>query len=156
MRTIKTEVSYEYANNMTHTHAAWLHMDVTKWIIDLVDICHCAAIRSSWWHAAKTSNEGVVWENIPLELNFAERLALIHSEISEALEGGRKDLQSDHIPDFSMVDEELADALIRIFDTAGGIPGCRLGEAFVAKMRYNATRADHKPRARAAEGGKKF
>ncbi len=70
---------------------------------------------------------------------FAQRLALIHSEVSEALEGDRKDLMDDKLPQYKMQDVELADAIIRIFDLAGGL-GINLGEIVAAKMGYNATR----------------
>ena len=74
--------------------------------------------------------------------NFGEKIAMIHSEISEALEAHRKGLNSDHLPGFSGVAEELADAVIRIFALAGrmGIP---LGEALIAKSLFNLTR-EHK------------
>lgn len=64
---------------------------------------------------------------------------LIVSEIAEACEGDRKDLQSDHIKGFSMVEEELADAIIRIGDYAAARE-LRVAEAVVAKMIYNAGR----------------
>jgi hypothetical protein len=54
-----------------------------------------------------------------------------------------------------MAEVELADALIRIFDYAGGF-GYDIGGAFVEKMAYNATRADHTAAERLKENGKKF
>lgn len=54
-----------------------------------------------------------------------------------------------------MLEVELADAVIRIFDTAGGL-GLDLPGALAEKLAYNARRQDHKPDARKAEGGKKF
>lgn len=71
--------------------------------------------------------------------NTGEKIALMHSELSEALEADRKNLQSDHIPDFTGVEEELADVLIRIFDFAG-YHELNLGAAFIAKMQFNLTR----------------
>lgn len=71
--------------------------------------------------------------------NTAEKLALMHSELSEALEADRKHLRSEHIPEFTGVEEELADCLIRILDFAG-YHNLRLGEAFIAKLQYNLTR----------------
>jgi len=44
--------------------------------------------------------------------NFGELIALIHSEVSEALEADRRG-------DINMVGEEFADILIRVFDAAG-------------------------------------
>jgi NTP pyrophosphatase (non-canonical NTP hydrolase) len=102
--------------------------------------CHKAACVSGWWQTDR---------------NFGELIALIHSELSEALEAGRKDLVSDHLPDFSGVEEELADVLIRVFDLAGAL-GIRLGAALIAKLEYNRTREDHKPENRAKAGGKAF
>lgn len=71
--------------------------------------------------------------------NKGELIALMHSELSEALEADRKDLRSDHIPAFTGVEEELADCIIRILDFSGAFE-LRLGDAIIAKLQYNATR----------------
>ena len=63
-------------------------------------------------------------------------LCLIHSEISEAMEGHRKNLMDDKIPHRSMLEVELADALIRICDMAGGL-GLDLEGAVLEKLEYN-------------------
>jgi NTP pyrophosphatase (non-canonical NTP hydrolase) len=77
------------------------------------------------------------------------RLALIHSELSEALEGIRKGNQPDsHIPEFSSEEAEMADAVIRIMNLANS-NGSRLAEAIVAKQNYNRERPFR-------HGGKKF
>jgi hypothetical protein len=54
-----------------------------------------------------------------------------------------------------MFEVELADAVIRIFDLAGGY-GLDLGGALAEKLEYNASRADHKPENRKDLFGKKF
>ena len=80
---------------------------------------------------------------------FGEKIALMHAELSEALEGYRNNLAaSDHIPDFTPVEEKFADAVIRMmsFSAANGL---RLGQAILAKMNFNAGRPFK-------HGGKKF
>lgn len=109
---------------------------------DMIKECHGRAVRAGWYSSDGTRNVG-------------EMLALEHSEISERLEAVRKNLPSEHLPGFSGEEEEAADSLIRLLDYAG-YRGLRLGEAYVQKLCYNATRRDHKPEVRAAEGGKKF
>lgn len=64
------------------------------------------------------------------------KIALMHSELSEGLEGLRKGLTSDKVPEFTAEEEELADAFIRIMDRAGE-KNLRLGEAIIAKHEYN-------------------
>lgn len=59
-------------------------------------------------------------------------LALVHSEVSEALEGFRKG-------DKENVAEELADVLIRVLDAAGGL-GIDIDAEVRVKMAKNATR----------------
>lgn len=69
----------------------------------------------------------------------AQRIALMHSELSEGLEGHRKDLMDDHLPHRSSFEVELADALIRILDAAGHYKLDILG-AVQEKLAYNRSR----------------
>lgn len=71
--------------------------------------------------------------------NTGEKIALMHSELSEALEADRKSLNAEHILGFTGVEEELADVIIRILDFAGHHQ-LHLGEALSAKIAYNLTR----------------
>jgi NTP pyrophosphatase (non-canonical NTP hydrolase) len=64
---------------------------------------------------------------------MATWLALIHSEVSEALEADRKG-------DSENFAEELADVCIRIFDLCG-LKGIDLQSAIIKKMAYNLTRS---------------
>lgn len=103
--------------------------------------------NQQWWHDLNTGEK--------LDRNVPEMLALVHSEISEALEGHRKNLNDSHLPHRKSIEVELADALIRIFDLGAGL-GLDLGGAYEEKMAYNATRDDHKREARLQENGKKY
>ncbi len=79
----------------------------------------------------------------------ARRIALMHSELSEALEGLRHgNGPSEHIPEFSAVEEEYADTIIRICDHAQE-RGWRIAEAIIAKANFNKGRSFR-------HGGKKF
>ncbi len=87
--------------------------------------------------------------------NKAELLFLIISEVVEAGEGARKDLMDDKLPHRKMLEVELADTLIRLFDFAGAY-GLDLEGALREKLSYNKKREDHKPENREKEGGKRW
>lgn len=75
------------------------------------------------------------------ELNDGEIIALIHSELSECLEGLRHGNPPDsHCPEFSSAEVELADTIIRILHY-GARKSFQIGYALFAKARYNSTRA---------------
>lgn len=111
--------------------------------------CHTPAVAAGWW----INKDGTDPRDNPY--CFSNKLALIHSEISEAMEGDRKSIKDDHLPHRDMREVELADALIRIFDLAGAYE-MDIGGAMAEKLAYNAKRADHKPEARAQAGGKAY
>ena len=112
---------------------------------ELSTVCHKA--NDKWWRDPATGER--------IQRNKGELLCLIHSEISEAMEGERKNLMDDKLPHRRMAEVELVDALIRIFDYAGA-HGYDLEGAFHEKMAYNATRADHSHEARLRAEGKKW
>ena len=93
--------------------------------------------------------------NTSINLIITQKLALIHSEISEALEGLREDLQDDHLPQYHMFVVELADALIRILDLAGAF-NIPIGNIMMEKWDYNTKRVDHTREHRSGTNGKKF
>ncbi|WP_204352840.1 hypothetical protein [Salinicola peritrichatus] len=116
----------------------------------LARLCYQRSCAAGWWSDAKT---GQAYELTPER--FAQKLCLIHSEISEAMEGHRKGLMDDKLPHREMVEVELADAVIRIYDLAGRA-GYDIIGAMVEKLEYNARRADHKPENRIKAGGKAY
>jgi NTP pyrophosphatase (non-canonical NTP hydrolase) len=98
-------------------------------------------LEEPWMQTAaqvhETARQHGFWDQ---ERNNGEMIALIHSEISEALEYIRHgNPASDHIPTFTGAEEEMADAIIRIMDMAYA-RGWRLPAAIVAKMAFNAAR----------------
>lgn len=120
-------------------------------ILSAQTLCHRLAKNSGWWTNLETGEP--IDANDPLVVS--QKLLLIHAEISEACEGHRKDLMDDHLPHRKMLEVELADALIRIFDTAGAMD-LDLAGAVVEKLAYNQQRADHKLSNRRDGNGKRY
>ena len=59
------------------------------------------------------------WHDNPRSFNTF--VCLFHSELSEAMEGLRKNLMDDHLPEYPMVAVELADFVIRVLDWFGSV-----------------------------------
>lgn len=76
----------------------------------LADRVHGA--NKKWWIDLDTEQ--------PVQRNVGELLMLAVSELAEALEGHRKNLQDDKLPHRSMFEVEIADCMIRLLDIAGG------------------------------------
>lgn len=111
--------------------------------------CHGAAFKSGWWQ----DNEGRDIRDNPL--TFSNKLMLTVSELAEAMEADRKNLMDDKLPHRPGREVELADAIIRLFDLAGGYD-LDIAGAIADKLEYNAKRADHKIENRKAAGGKAY
>ena len=92
-------------------------------------------------YMSKETNENArvkgFWEG---EQNEGEKICLMHSELSECLDALRHGNPPDnHIPEFSGLEAELADTVIRIMDFAYQ-KKLRLPEAIIAKHEYNKNR----------------
>jgi len=118
-----------------------------KQINELRDVCYQTSFNAGWHTNIETGEL--------LDRNKAEMICLMHSELSEAMEGERKGLMDDHLPNRPMVEVEMADAIIRIMDYCGRW-NYDIGGAIIEKLEYNKNRADHKIQNRKLEGGKKF
>lgn len=111
---------------------------------DLAQQIHRDNREAGWWNTDE-----------PVDRQVPTKLLLIHSEISEAMEGHRRGLMDDHLPERKMIEVELADAIIRILDLAGALD-LKVGEALLEKWAYNLQRADHTIENRAGKHGKKY
>jgi NTP pyrophosphatase (non-canonical NTP hydrolase) len=114
-----------------------------------------ATARLKGWWDSRDGMERLAYSEAPGLLEFTKAtldaacIALIHSELSEAIEAARAgDPPDDKIPEYSGVEAELADVIIRIMDIAAH-RGWRVGDAVEAKMAMNRTRSR-------MHGGKKF
>jgi NTP pyrophosphatase (non-canonical NTP hydrolase) len=120
-----------------------------KTINVLTNYCYLVSKEAGWW----VDSDGNPLQDNPYMLG--QRLLLIHSEISEATEGDRKDCMDKHLTHRKMVEVELADAFIRLCDLAGAY-NMDLGGAVVEKISYNLSRQDHSKEAREGTNGKKY
>lgn len=87
---------------------------------------HNTAKAKGWWDTDRSDGEAI---------------ALMHSELSEALEASREGNPPDkHLPHYSSMTVELADAIIRILDfaEARGLP---VAKAVVEKAEFNKSRS---------------
>jgi hypothetical protein len=71
---------------------------------DLAREIHAEFVAGSWW---------------PPHRNRPEILMLVVSEVGEASEGYLRDLMDDKLPHLPMLDVELADTAIRLYDVIG-------------------------------------
>lgn len=123
-----------------------LEHDAWSGLVEAQRLAHKTATDAGWYADPQTGQT--------IERNFGEVVALMHSELSEALEADRKGLMDDKLPHRDGREVEFADCIIRILDTAAAL-GLDVAGAVIEKNRFNQRRADHKLENR-ANGGKKY
>lgn len=74
---------------------------------------HADNVAAGWWSDLQTGQR--------IERNVGELLMLVVSEAAEAAEGVEYGLKDDKLPDLPMMQVELADMAIRLFDIGGGL-----------------------------------
>ena len=119
---------------------------------------HQGNVDAGWWTDLETginlANEARKGTRLGKAI-VAEKLCLIHSEVSEAMEGARKNLPDDKLPHRPMIEVELADAVIRILDLCGALE-LDIDGAINEKRTYNSKREDHKIENRLKANGKAY
>ena len=113
-------------------------------IKELCELSHKQAVEKGFWgkgyHIIYKSKPTEIIDYDKSERNVSELLMLMVTELGEACEALRHDNpKSEHIPNFSGIEEEMADLMIRIGDFCEA-KNIRLEEAIKAKMKFNKTR----------------
>lgn len=149
------------------TDISW-NMRVAAGVNELKRAVHEAAVDHGWWSKeVETVSNGIT--RVPVERNMGEMIALMHSELSEALEASRDTATADPtaiyyeyefngIPEISLeptqllpghpatligkpvgIASEFADVIIRVLDTCEALE-IPITRALVEKHNYNLTR----------------
>lgn len=101
---------------------------------------HDNAVKKGFWADPLIALEGRVPDEEIRVLRICRALLLVHTELSEAAEAVRAHgPESESIPGFSNLEEELADVVIRIMDLSEKF-GLRLSQAVIKKHLHNMER----------------
>lgn len=102
----------------------------------LAAIIHCDNAAKGFWPLGGRIDAPTL---TPGKRNVGEALMLVVTELAEGMEGHRKDRADEHLPQFSSLTVELADAHIRMMDLGHGLV-LPVAEALARKLIYNRER----------------
>lgn len=124
MKIFKDEKKQEYEDEITDEEI--IFVDTYD---DLAKNVHANAVKKGFWE------DGLE------EKSMGDIVSNIHEEVSELWAAHRSgnNPQSKKIPEFSLIEEEAADLILRVMDLGKG-KGLDVGSAMIAKNRYNKTR----------------
>ena len=111
------------------------HKELIASLNAFADECHATSRSKLFWDDRDKlglTNAGKVQVDLAC-------IALAISELGEACEAIRKPRRDDHCPEFSNLEVELADCIIRLIDFAS-CRGLRVPAAMVAKANHNKSR----------------
>lgn len=153
---LRVHTPYHY-NHLRHVPSEGIPLIFVSPATEDVDVKTLAAsiLTNKAKRLHKDNTEKGWWDDKDNPLIVPTKLMLTVSEIAEAMEGDRKNLQDDHLPQYTMLECEIADAMIRLLDLAGFLQS-DIGQVIEDKLAYNRKRADHTRENRAKEGGKKY
>ena len=117
--------------------------EIGKVLDELQEACYNNSVDHGFWLLpSQLENQFAASkdEKAIAHMVISQRLMLITSELAECCEAIRQDkLESEHLPGFTGLEEELADVVIRVFDLAARFAP-NLPDAIITKMKYNKTR----------------
>lgn len=115
--------------------------------------------KAKWWNNPLDGQSPEYFHQVPL------KLALIHSEVTEALEAHRRSYidnegnivwqPDDKLPHVNGLTKELGDTIIRCIEIAEAL-NLDLGVAIAETLSHNKMRPDHKVENMVKPGGKRY
>lgn len=108
---------------VSHLRDARPQYEVELSVRCMVGVCFNAAALSGWWTDLVTGKtlHGPIVPGEMHPTNIPAKLLLVISEVAEGFVGAMDDAMDDKLPHRKMMEVELADAVIRICDTAGAL-----------------------------------